>query len=213
MATRQVTGISAPAPQGLRVPHISPRNLAIFALIALAIVGVIIGGIILSTGGEATSSMQSPSNTTEGPAASILAEMDLAINSTNPTTLNSGIKSNDPAAPMLAQLESEIKLLTKDIATNPKDAQLYWARGTKLKSQAFINNDRETMQRAVEDLTTSIQLDPTNGWARLDRGVAYTFLHEEQKAKQDLFQARGLGMSDAVIKQRLRQLTSYGAFQ
>ena len=85
--------------------------------------------------------------------------------------------------------------LTQAIALSPRNAYLYYNRGT-------IYAQRSDYDRAIEDFSKAIELDPQLSEAWYNRGLAYLYSNNQQKGIADLSKAGELGLYTAysVIK-------------
>ena len=85
--------------------------------------------------------------------------------------------------------------LTQAIALSPRNAYLYYNRGT-------IYSQRSDYDRAIEDFSKAIELDSQLAEAWYNRGLAYLYSNRQQEGIADLSKAGELGLYTAysVIK-------------
>ncbi len=76
--------------------------------------------------------------------------------------------------------------------TPPSTAQAFVERGNYLM-------DRYRYDEAVADFTSAIALDPKNGWALADRGIAYTWQNKPELASRDFDAAERIDPNIAPI--------------
>lgn len=101
------------------------------------------------------------------------------------------------------QANRAIWYLSRAIRLNPKNAKLYYQRGSLIVGLG-------QPERAVHDFNEAIRLDPKLVDAYSSRGLVYTMLGRHEDAQRDMDQAVRLGADRAILERQIEDTKRRG---